>query len=354
MSRSSDFKTNCIRLKRCASFCTRLLAVSHGDTPYPKAAERAGWRADKPEGGPRHGSYCAVPAHLRDGGVMRSPFRGTLRPPEIRRECFGIQMLTGGVAGQFVPRQGLAGGEHTLLHVRAHLPLPHVVRLRRVHPTQDLPGDRAVDLGREELPHHVVVVVAWGADDVDLAGVVRGMAARGTSHPLVLRDQVPPELVEVLVRVLVHPLPEPQHHLAPAGEDGVWQRFATKWAIVFTIPSQSRCRPVRLLWRNANSTPQRRGGPRPQYPSQDQHRQRVLPSRGLMLRSRGKRTGFGIADRLRTPNVSTMSGRIWCQIPPVTWRWHRSRLSQVLLMSSLRGRMAHFVANRCHIRSWSA
>jgi hypothetical protein len=96
-----------------------------------------------------------------------------------------------------------------------------------------------------------------------------------------------------------------------------------------------------------------RGVPGPRYPSQNQHRQRVLQSRGLVLRSRGKRTGFGMADRLRTPNVSTMSGRIWCQIPPVAWRWHRSRLSQVLLMSSLRGRMAHFVANRCHTR-WSS
>src|SRR5512135_3387226 len=215
---------------RYASICTRLLTVSHGlNRPVPGPPRRPDGAPTSLRGALGTARRYAVPAHIRDGGVMRSPFRGPLRPPEIRRECFGIQTLTGGVAGQFVPGQGLAGGEHTLLHIRAHLPLPHVVRLRRVHPTQDLPGDRAVDLGREELPHHVVVVVARGADDVDLAGIVRGMAARGTSHPLVLRDQVPPELVEVLVRVLVHPLLEPQHHLAPAGEDGVWQRFATKW-----------------------------------------------------------------------------------------------------------------------------
>ena len=77
------------------------------------------------------------------------------------------------------------------------------------------------------------------------------------------------------------------------------------------------------------------GVPGPWYPSQDQHRQRVLQPRGLVLRSHGKRTGFGMVDRLRTPNVSTMSGRIRCQIPPVAWRWHRGRPLQMLPVSSL-------------------
>src|SRR5512135_1305221 len=37
------------------------------------------------------------------------------------------------------------------------------------------------------------------------------------------------------------------------GDYGVWQRFATKWAIAFTIPSHFLSDQVRLQRRNANS-----------------------------------------------------------------------------------------------------
>ena len=84
---------------------------------------------------------------------------------------------------------------------------------------QHVAGDRAVDLAGEQLAQHVVVVVGRGADDVDLAGVVGRVAALGPLQPLVLLDQVPPQLVQVLLGVLVQRLLEAQHHLAPARED---------------------------------------------------------------------------------------------------------------------------------------
>ena len=79
----------------------------------------------------------------------------------------------------------------------------------------DVAGDSMVHLRGEQLPHHVVVVIDRGADDVDLAAIIGGIPAGGALHALVLFDQVPPQLAEVLAGVFIHTLFEPQHHLAP-------------------------------------------------------------------------------------------------------------------------------------------
>ena len=54
---------------------------------------------------------------------------------------------------------------------------------------------------------------------MNLARVIRGAAILGPLHLLILLHEIPPQLVQVLGRVLVHPLLEAQHHLAPAAED---------------------------------------------------------------------------------------------------------------------------------------
>ena len=43
--------------------------------------------------------------------------------------------------------------------------------------------------------------------------------------------------------------------IAAVDESGVWQRFATNWAIAFTVSSQSPWDWVRLLRSNANAIP---------------------------------------------------------------------------------------------------
>ena len=52
-----------------------------------------------------------------------------------------------------------------------------------------------------------------------LAGVVRLVAPFGPLQLLVLLHQVPPQLVQVLLGIVVQRLLEAEHHLAPAGED---------------------------------------------------------------------------------------------------------------------------------------
>ena len=79
---------------------------------------------------------------------------------------------------------------------------------------QYLARDGVVDLRSEQLSHHVIVIVGWGNDDVNLARVIRRVAFFRPFHHLVFLNQVPPALVQILVRIFVKLLLETQHDLA--------------------------------------------------------------------------------------------------------------------------------------------
>jgi hypothetical protein len=90
----------------------------------------------------------------------------------------------------------------------------------------------------------------------------------------------------------------------PSGRQGVWQRFATKWAIAFTDSSHGSHGPVRLLRRNANSMTRGTACSGPRRPSQHLSFRQLLVSSGAIPASHGRRTGFGVAARLRTARAA--------------------------------------------------
>ena len=89
-----------------------------------------------------------------------------------------------------------------------------------------------------------------------------------------------------------------------AGVPGVWQRFATKWAIVFTDSSHHWGVRVRLQHRNPN--PMARGGDVLRFPVSVKTPLFLAPPEVLRspVRRSQRRTAFGVAARLRTLAVS--------------------------------------------------
>ena len=66
---------------------------------------------------------------------------------------------------------------------------------------EHLPANRVVQLRGEQLAQHVVVIIGRRHDHVDLAGVVGLVAPFRPAQLLIPLDQVPPEPVQVLVRI---------------------------------------------------------------------------------------------------------------------------------------------------------
>ncbi len=110
-----------------------------------------------------------------------------------------------------IPANRLAGSEEPLREQSAGV--------RAVHDPARLGLERSGELERHDRPVQIGVVVDRGDGDVDLRGPVGGAASVRRHDSLVAGDELPPERVEIAVRVRVQPALERVHHEHPAGED---------------------------------------------------------------------------------------------------------------------------------------
>ncbi len=109
-----------------------------------------------------------------------------------------------------------------------------------------------MDLRGDELAEHIVVVVDRAHHHVYLRRPVGHVPALGALHELIPLHEIPPERVEILAGIAVEPALEVEHHLAPPGEDELFeaQRPRDRGRDprgVLVRNSERRLHPVRIL-----------------------------------------------------------------------------------------------------------
>ena len=132
-------------------------------------------------------------------------------------------------------------------------------------------------------------------------------------------------------------------------QQGLWQRFATNWANVFTIPPHLLSDRVRLLRRYGNSTLQVtrcHGLWNPPMTGISTVFCRLPLSRWVLPESE---PSSGLPPD-RELSLATRRRSGWVSASSQARTERRSRFSQRLVESGIGARMAQFVANRCHTR----
>src|SRR3712207_6482974 len=124
-------------------------------------------------------------------GAVSDPCAAPERSPQGTYEMVGVQFLSGRAEHGLAPALAGAGAEERL-HEVASRDLVLVERAAGHVGLQVVP-----ELGGDQVPQHVVLVVDRRYGYVDLGRPVRLVAPGRTVNPLESLDQAPPERVEV-------------------------------------------------------------------------------------------------------------------------------------------------------------
>src|SRR5262245_32004777 len=201
----------------------------HSLTSSRVAIQTGGWGSSSPiwrtgpsptSGAPKTSSFCKPPETICSNSPKGLPKLGLRRSlPKLRRKRLRVQLLARRKLRQVVPLEQRPLRKHLLLHELSHPRIAHIDRLPCVVSLQHVPRDRRVYLASEQLAQEIVVVIRRRRNHVNLARIVRRVPPLRPLQHLILLHQIQPQLVQVLRRIAIQLLFEPEHHLPPPRED---------------------------------------------------------------------------------------------------------------------------------------